>query len=125
MKPTRIWLGLLLLALGVFGILEATGTLAWNDTVGQWWPVAIIAFGLANMATERRITFGQAVITAIGLALLADQQDWASDILVWSLLLGGIGLAVLFGRGRSHKPDHQGADREASQVGSHQDHGPR
>ena len=52
MKPTRIWLGLLFLALGVFGVLDATGVLAWNDTVGQWWPVAIIAFGLADMATD-------------------------------------------------------------------------
>lgn len=52
MKPTRIWLGLLFLALGVSGILDAIGTLAWNDTVGRWWPVAIITFGLADMATE-------------------------------------------------------------------------
>lgn len=125
MKPTRIWLGLLLLALGVFGVLDVTGVLAWNDTVGRWWPVAIIAFGLADMATEHRVTFGQAIITAIGLALLADQQNWASDNLIWSLLLGGIGLGILVGRGHRPKPDHQGADREASRVGSHQEHGPR
>jgi hypothetical protein len=124
MKPTRIWLGMLFVALGVFGVLDATGVLAWNDTVGQWWPVAIIAFGFAEMATERRVTFGQAIITAIGVALLADQQNWASDTVIWSLLLGGIGLAILFGRGRSHKPEHQAVDREASRVGSHQDHAP-
>lgn len=125
MKPTRIWLGLLFLALGVFGVLDVTGVLAWNDTVGQWWPVAIIAFGVADMATEHRITFGQAIITAIGFALLADQQNWASDNLIWSLLLGGIGLGILFGRGRSPTPDHQGADREQSSAGSQQDHGSR
>ena len=36
MKPTRIWLGLVLLALGVFGVLDVIGTLAWDDTVGPW-----------------------------------------------------------------------------------------
>jgi|SRR5512132_1245158 hypothetical protein len=125
MKPTRIWLGLLFLALGVFGVLDVTGILAWNDTVGQWWPVAIIAFGLADMATEHRVTFGPAIITAIGVALLADQQNWANDTLIWSLLLGGIGLGILFGLGRSPKPDYEDADREASPIGSRQDHGPR
>ena len=48
------------------------------------------------------------------MALLADQQNWASDNLIWSLLLGGIGLGILFGLGRSPKPDHEDADREAS-----------
>ena len=125
MKPTRIWLGLVFLALGVFGVLDVTGVLAWDTSVGQWWPVAIIAFGVADMATEHRITLGPVIITAIGLALLADQQNWASDTLIWSLLLGGIGLGILLGRGRSQPPDHQPADREPSHIGSHQDHGPR
>jgi hypothetical protein len=125
MKPTRIWLGLLFLGLGVFGVLDVTGVLAWNDTVGQWWPLAIIAFGVADMATKHRITFGQAIITAIGVALLADHQNWASDNLIWSLLVGGIGLGILFGRGRSPKPDHQSADREASPIGGQQYHGLR
>jgi hypothetical protein len=87
--------------------------------------VAIIAFGLADMATEHRITLGQVIITAIGLALLADLQNWASDTLIWSLLLGGIGLGILVGRGRSPKPDHHPADREPSHIGSPQDHRPR
>jgi hypothetical protein len=64
------------------------------------------------------------IITAIGLALLVDLQNWASDTLIWSLLLGGIGLGILFGRGRSHQLDHQPADREPSHIGSPQDHGP-
>ena len=125
MKPTRIWLGSLLLALGVFGVLDWTGVLAWDDSVGQWWPVAIIAFGLAEMATEHRVTFGHSIITAIGVALLLDQQNWASSALIWSLLLGGIGLGILFGAGRSEQPDHEPAPREHSLVGGNQDNGPR
>lgn len=121
MKPTRVWLGSLLLALGVFGVLDWTGALAWDDSVGQWWPVAIIAFGLAEMATEHRVTFGQAIITAIGVALLADQQNWASSVLIWSLLLGGIGVGILFGAGRSEQPQHKRADRREPVIAGHQD----
>jgi hypothetical protein len=125
MKPMRIWLGLVFLALGEFGVLDVTGVLAWDTSVGQWWPVAIIALGVADMATEHRITLSPVIITAIGVALLADQQSWASDQLIWSLLLGGIGLGILLARSRSPKPDHQPADREPSHIGSHHDHGPR
>jgi hypothetical protein len=32
-------------ALGVFGVLDVTDVLAEDDTVGHWWPVAIIALG--------------------------------------------------------------------------------
>ncbi|HZD70160.1 MAG TPA: hypothetical protein VFA45_15065 [Actinomycetes bacterium] len=71
----RIWRGLLLLALGAFGVLGVTGVLgAWNDTLGQWWPVAIIAVGLAEMAAERRVSLGRAIGTAVVLALLAHRR---------------------------------------------------
>ena len=77
------------------------------------------------MATEHRVTFGQVIITAIGLALLAGQQNWASDNLIWSPLLGGIDLGILLRRGRNQQPDHQPADRGKAQIGSPHDHGPR
>ena len=66
MNPLRIWLGLLFVALGLFGILDVTGTLDWEASVGQWWPLAVIAFGLAEMASCRRVTLGPAIITTIG-----------------------------------------------------------
>lgn len=121
MNPLRIWLGLLFVALGLFGILDVTGTLDWEASVGQWWPLAVIAFGLAEMASCRRVTLGPAIITTIGVGLLADEQHWASEW-VWPLLLAGIGLAILVGVDRRPKPDHQGVDREASHIESPQGH---
>jgi hypothetical protein len=115
MNPMRIWLGSLLLALGLFGILDVTGTLAWDESVGQWWPLAIIAFALAEMAVARRVTLGLAIVAAIGVGLLASEQRWASEW-VWSLLLAGLGLGVLFGLGRSGRPEPQDGDREQSHV---------
>jgi hypothetical protein len=79
MNPMRIWLASLLLALGLFGILDVTGTLAWDESVGQWWPLAIIAFALAEMVVARRVTLDPVIIAAIGVGLLASEQRWASE----------------------------------------------
>jgi hypothetical protein len=93
--------------------------------VGQWWPVAIIAFGLADMATEHRVTFGQVIITAIGLALLADQQHW------------GQRHPDLVTAARWHRPGHPARPQPQRPKSNHQlrtggspdresqDHGPR
>lgn len=105
MKPVRIWAGLVFLAMGVLGILELTGTLDWDRTIDQWWPVAIIGWGIADMLTDRRITLGGSIITAIGLALLADEQGWAIEGLTWTLLFLFIGAAILIGPIARRTPD--------------------
>jgi hypothetical protein len=58
MKPIRLWIGLVLVALGVFGILDAAGALDSGETIDRWWPVAIIGLGLIGMFVERRIVSG-------------------------------------------------------------------
>jgi hypothetical protein len=72
----------------------------------------MIAFAVAEMTTCRRVTLGSAIITAIGVGLLADEQRRASDL--GSLLLAGIGLGILFGLGRSGTPEVPEEDREMS-----------
>jgi hypothetical protein len=102
-KPVRIWVGLVFLGLGVLAILEATGTLDWDRTVGEWWPVAIIGWGLAEALQDRRMTFWDGVITAGGVALLADEQGWGSEAVVWAGLFIFIGLVVLLTPGTPHQ----------------------
>jgi hypothetical protein len=97
MKPIRLWIGLVLLTLGVFGILDATGTVEASETIGRWWPVAIIGLGLIGMAVDRRISLGPTIVVAIGFLLLADQQDWTNQDLFGPVLLIVIGLVVLSG----------------------------
>jgi membrane-associated phospholipid phosphatase len=47
------------------------------------------------MLSTRRVTLGGVVCAGVGLALLADAQAWASDMLVWSSLAVFVGLAIL------------------------------
>jgi hypothetical protein len=79
MKPIRLWIGLVLVALGVFGILDATGALDSSETIEQWWPVAIIGLGIIGMLVERRVGLGPAIVVGIGFLLLADQQQWTDE----------------------------------------------
>lgn len=97
MKPLRLWIGLVLLMLGVFGILDATGTLDSSETIDRWWPVAIIGLGVIGMVVDRRISLGPGIVVVIGILLLADQQEWTDEDLFGPVLLIAIGLVVLSG----------------------------
>lgn len=97
MKPVRLWLGLVLMTLGAFGLMDVLGILNWQTTVGRWWPVAIVALGLITMAAERRISFGAAVVTGVGALLLAGRLDILDARAAGPLLLLAIGVAILVG----------------------------
>ena len=97
MKPLRLWIGLVLVTLGVFGILDATGALDSTETIDRWWPVAIIGLGLIGMFIERRIALGPGIVVVVGLLILADQQEWTDEDLFGPVLLIAIGLVVLSG----------------------------
>ena len=97
MKPIRLWIGLVLVTLGVFGILDAAGTLDSSEAIDRWWPVAIIGLGLIGMFIERRIALGPGIVVVVGLLILADQQEWTDEDLFGPVLLIAIGLVVLSG----------------------------
>ena len=95
MKPSTVWIATLLLALGVCGILDAAGIVDTSQTIAQWWPIAIVGWAITAMCDERRLTLGGVICAAIGITLLADDQAWVGDTLVWSSLALFIGLAML------------------------------
>ncbi len=97
MKPVRLWIGLVFVTLGVFGILDAAGALEASKTIDRWWPVAIIGLGLIGMLVERRISLGPGIVVVIGFLLLAGQQDWTEKDLFGPVVLIVIGLVVLSG----------------------------
>ncbi|HEX9121760.1 MAG TPA: LiaF domain-containing protein [Actinomycetota bacterium] len=113
MKPLRLWIGLVLLTLGVFGILDATGTLDSSETIDRWWPVAIIGLGLIGMLVDRRISLGPGIVVVIGFLVLADQQQWTDEDLFGPVLLIAIGLVILSGLWRRRV---EGEHRENSLV---------
>ncbi len=102
MRPVRVWVGLVLLALGVFGILDATNVLDSGAAVGRWWPVALVGLGLVVMAAERRVSLGPVVITLAGLVLPAGSLGWATGDVLWPTVLVCAGIAVLVGLRRHH-----------------------
>ena len=54
MRLVRVWIGVVLLALGVIGVLAATG--AGTGGVADWWPIAVIGLGVAAMLGRRRVS---------------------------------------------------------------------
>lgn len=102
MKLVRIWLGLVLLALGVFGIVDAAGGPDAGSTIGRWWPLAMIGLGLTAMWSQRRISIMPVVVTALGVVLLAGTQDWTDEDLFWPTLLVVFGAVLLAGVLRGH-----------------------
>ncbi len=67
MKPGSEWVGILLLVVGVCGLLDAAGVVDSSQTIGQWWPLAVIGWPLVEMLAARRITLGGVAYTAVGL----------------------------------------------------------
>lgn len=95
MKPGTRWIAIVLLAVGLCGILDATGLVESSQTIGTWWPLAVIGWPLVEMVAVRRVTLGGVICLGIGLTLLADELALADDGLVWSMLAAFIGLALL------------------------------
>lgn len=72
MNTSKLVFGLLLLFAGVAGFLDAIGV--WEvGSLWSWWPLGLIAIGLANEITalsQRRSDGGGTVMIAIGAWLL-------------------------------------------------------
>jgi len=119
MKPSTVWIAIVLLALGVCGILDAAGVVDSGQTIGQWWPLAIVGWAIAEMLGERRVTLGGVICTAVGLALLADAQAWGNGMLLWSSLAITIGLAILVDAGlRRGEPRNGDAPTKLGRIAS-------
>ena len=109
MKPSTVWIAIVLLALGVCGILDAAGIADTSQTIAQWWPIAIVGWAVTAMIGERRVTLGGVICAAIGMTLLADAQAWASGAVVWSALAIALGLAILVDASL-RRGDHRNGD---------------
>jgi len=105
------WIGVVLVALGVCGFLDAAGIVDSSQTIGQWWPLVIVAWAAIDMLKAGRITAWGIGWSAVGVALLADAQQWASDVVIWSALAVFVGALMLAGAlGRLHKANGDHSD---------------
>lgn len=102
MKPVRLWVGLVLVAIGVLGILDATDIVESGDVIGKWWPVAVVGLGLIVMLSQRRVSIGPVAVAVLGLVLLAGTLGLTTGDLLWPAVLTVAGFAVLAGLRRHH-----------------------
>jgi hypothetical protein len=104
--PRRIFVGLVFLALGMLGLFAVAGAVDWDGAVERWWPLAVVGWGITEVIEDRRATLFDAFLLAIGLTLLAAEQAWAVDGVLWSVLFLFAGGAILLaGRGGPSRTD--------------------
>ncbi|HEX5949289.1 MAG TPA: DUF5668 domain-containing protein [Actinomycetota bacterium] len=128
MKPGRILLGVALIALGVIFLLDRADVLDAGETIGDWWPAAIIAVGAVQLFDRPRSLLGPGIVIGIGVILLLFTTDVVTGsvfALLWPALLIAIGIGILFrhGRGPSVTREEGSSDdvvRATSVFGGHE-----
>jgi hypothetical protein len=97
MRLVRAWIGLVLVAFGVLGLLDAAEVLDAGAVIGRWWPIAIVGLGISAMLSQGHISVGPAVVTVFGIVLLISVQGWFNQDIVGPTLLIMVGAAILVG----------------------------
>jgi predicted membrane protein len=102
--PVQLFIGALLLGLGVGFLLDSLGLVNFGNLLGSWWPLIIILFGFAHLISRSQSFLFSGFFIIAGILLLVDQLDvinlnfWS---VFWPLLLVLIGFLVLFRSGGS------------------------
>lgn len=105
MNAGRSLFGTLLATIGVLFILDSAGSLDAVETIGRWWPAAVVALGAFHAFGTSGSRRGSLVLIGVGLALLGvttgtfGEDAWR---FVWPSALVLAGLWVLGGWGRRY-----------------------
>jgi hypothetical protein len=126
MNRSSLFFGLVLIAVGTLFLLDQFDMVDAWPLVADWWPTVVILAGLTQAVTRPRNPVGGAVVATVGFVLLLWTLGVTEGIaLLWPVLIIGLGLWLLFGRGwsRSHWDDAVEVvalfdDRRAAPTGS-------
>ena len=125
----RIFLGLLLVALGIMFLLDTTNLLGEEtDVVGTYWPALLIGWGVWGILRKGfRLRLGSLIILALGVVLLLSNLDiWAWNAgQLWPVLLVLLGLVIIGRLGRPHRWLRRRMGRRRSVPARRNPFGPR
>ena len=101
---TRVWIGLLLVVIGVLFLLD--NFTDWHFPRETLWPVILIGFGVVHLFRRGSARWLGGVLTLLGIVFLLDALDILTfhmrDVLrLWPLVLLVVGVQLLFGARKS------------------------
>lgn len=101
MRRATLTTGATFVVVGVLLGLEQEGLVRVLPLLARWWPLAVIAAGLARLVARPRDPLGATIITTVGAVLLLRTLDVVGSLrLIWPVLLIVLGAWLLVGPGR-------------------------
>ena len=97
------WVGITLIIIGFFFILDTFNIMEFGGIISDWWPAVFIIIGLIKLQGQDRgagLVF--ILIGALLLLTIHDIVEWNSIWRLWPLILIFIGLSMIF-KGRRNK----------------------
>ena len=97
----RIILGVAIVAVGAMLLLDRLGVPGLANTLGTWWPMFVVAAGIASLISSPRNFLWPTAIIAFGALLQFDQLemiDFNPWQMIWPAILIIVGLSILFNR---------------------------
>ena len=101
-SPGRVVIGFALVGFGIVYLMDAADWVNAGDVISRWWPLILIAVGVAQWLADRSAWLGPMILIVLGLVFLGQRNDILGDnvwTFVWPLGLIGIGAWILWGRG--------------------------
>lgn len=120
LSPFRIFLGLALLVAGILLIADQAGGIDAEDEIERWWPVILIALGIVQAISDRRVSLGALVAVLAGAFLLLITLDVISGeagAFIWPVALVIVGIWILLGRSIHRRYEREDTVRSYSAFG--------
>ncbi|MFC1535821.1 LiaI-LiaF-like domain-containing protein [Candidatus Neomarinimicrobiota bacterium] len=97
------WVGITLIIIGFFFILDTFNIMEFGGIISNWWPAIFIIIGLIKLQGQDRVAgLIFILIGALLLLTIHDVVEWNSIWRLWPLILIFIGLSMIF-KGRRNK----------------------